>query len=153
MKSPRPLTALPLSGCCTRSWAVSEPASVIIMGLPMGLLPTGVALGLILEWVLPPHPRGSHHQSRCWLVATNADSVCCFLGRQAYCALCRDGLLYRRGLKPSSHAQGLLSRLRPKSCCFVLPESYREFWMITHFQFLRASLLSSMSTLLRVHGG
>lgn len=44
------------------------------MGLPMGLLPTDVALGLLLEWVLPPPPRGSHHQSGCWAVATNADS-------------------------------------------------------------------------------
>lgn len=148
MKSPLPLTALPLSGCCARSWAVSEPASVIIMGLPMGLLPTDVALGLLLEWVLPPPPGAATTRAGAglWLQML-------ILGRQAHCALCRDGLLYRRGLKPSSRVQGLLSRLRPKSCCFVLPESYREFWMITHFQFLRASLLSSMNTLLRVHGG
>lgn len=33
------------------------------MGLPMGLLPTDVALVLLLGWVLPP-PWGSHHQNR-----------------------------------------------------------------------------------------
>lgn len=31
-----------------------EPANAIVMGLPMGLLPTDVAPVLVLEWVLPP---------------------------------------------------------------------------------------------------